>query len=191
MRLSGSRQIHPLTFEIHSGWHHIIRRMGHMARSQHQHRIKVYTTQVFRSMIMRGVDLNMTLAGPGGHRGIGHLRSPLNMPTGQKANWGPARRFVDRVVPGGAGGFTVGVSRRSPSRLGPGDRSVAPFLDSVAAVRLGRGHHGGLSGVTPGSSCSRTRGHAGWSGFSSGERADPSCVFAVGLFWFAWPVGWW
>ena len=85
--------------------------------------------------------------------------------------------------------------RRSRSRLGPGDRmrppSVAPSLDGVAAVRLGRGHHGGHSGVTHGSSCSRTRGHAGWSGFSSGERADPSCVFAVGLFWFAWPVGWW
>ena len=69
--------------------------------------------------------------------------------------------------------------------------SAAPSLDSVAAVRLGRGHHGGLSGVCPGSSCSRTRGHAGWSNTSSGERAGPSGSFPLGLFWFAWPVGWW
>ena len=39
-------------------------------RSRHQHRIKVYTTQVFCSMIMRGVDLNMTLAGPGASIGL-------------------------------------------------------------------------------------------------------------------------
>ena len=63
--------------------------------------------------------------------------------------------------------------RRSPSRLGPGDRSVAPPLDGVATVRLGRGHHGEHSGVTHGSSCSPTRGHTGRSNTSSGERADP------------------
>ena len=170
MRLSNSRQIHPLTFEVHSGWHHIIRLMGHMARSQHQHRIKVYTTQVFRSMIMRGVDLNMTLAGPG--------------------------RSGRRSGCSGWGGFAVGVSgclcrwRAGPlfDRFGGHGRvwvraigmrppSVAPSLDRVAAVRLGRGHHGGHSGVSPGSSCSRTRGRAGWNGFSSGERVGPSMCF--------------
>ena len=128
-------------------------------------------------MIMRGVDLNMTLTGPGSSFGLFRV--------GRVHGWGEwvlvsmARRAAVRSL------------RRSPSRLGPGDRSVAPPLDGVAAVRLGRGHHGGHSGVTPGSSWSRTRGHAERSNTSSGERADPSGIFPLGLSWFAWPVGWW
>ena len=115
------------------------------------------------SKIMRGVDLNMTLAGPGSSIGLSRV--------GRVRGWGEwvllsmARRTVIRSL------------RRSPSRLGPGDRSVAPPSDGVATARLDRGHHGGHSGVAHGSSCSRTRGHAGWSGFSSGKRADPIVCF--------------
>ena len=49
--------------------------------------------------------------------------------------------------------------------------SAAPCLDGVATARLGRGHHGDLPGVSHGSSCSRTRGHAGGAAFPAGSAS--------------------
>ena len=170
MRLSDSRQIHPLTFEVHSGWYHIIRRIGYMARSQHQHRIKVYTTQVFCSMIMRGVDLNMTLAGPGGHRGTAHPQSAQHAHT-SKANrsttWSAVPRPRVRIV----GQVLVVVD--APDGLLD---SLAPLGFRVVGVsgrcRLRWSHRSGTEWVHPGGlPLGRVRGWGEWVFVSMACRA--------------------